>query len=312
MQNYNLLNEIFFETSIFADVTKYADGPDPEEIREVTNVRVATSGNETLSATYSDDTVEPLTINPNSVRVVDGQLLTRNFEESKNPVDASSLIAMKMRAVGRRCETLIFGTNTGTTQAAFQTLANMSVVNPASRNGQIYSLMNSLAVSGANRGARILNPIGVGIVNHLDALVWMVQNTKGIKTLKDIKGMAHYMNLTTALAILRTINNTGGNLYYWDTVSDTITSILLQLPIKIVDDATLLDWQVVTGKMKNFRTKALGGVRFESRVTSLKDNQLEVIAEIFFDGAPINSFKNIPNKNNFTAMLLESDGNYAT
>lgn len=304
----NLLNEIFFDTGIWADITSYQDGADNEEIREITNIRNATAGNETTALVATNDTVETILLNPNRVRAGDMQFCTRNFQESKNPVDASTLLAMKMRSVRRRTEQLIFGSNSGTTQVTFQALTNMTNINPATRDGQIYSIMNNLAISGANRGALVLNPIGQGIKNHIDALNWAIGSTRGIQDVGHMQGFAHYMNFRTAMEIFRTMDTQ--NTYYFNKVTGEMTSLLLNIPIKIVDVGTLLDWQVVTGKMKNVRAKKLNGIKFETNIVSLENNRMEMVAEVFFDAAPINCFKNIPNKNNFTAMLLPSNGVY--
>lgn len=316
----NIIKQLLFETGILADVTMtenaLSSGYVEETLREYYNIRTATVGNETTETVMNDNTADEIKINANNVWVSDGIYISQGFSDVISPINAANIQGMLFRSIYIAIEKQIFGANSGTTDANFILPASCTTLVPSSRNGQCYSLFNNLAVSGVNRGIRMVSNINAANTgwNHIDALNNLIKNTVSAVTNADYQeNFAFYCNLKTANEILTVKTGTGSdNLYYFNKDFKVPTSLGFEIPIKIVDDTTLLDYQVVFGKMKNVIVKMLKPLTFISDRPSAVKKQIELVAEIAFDAAPQTAFKNIPKFNTFTAGLLQADGVYTS
>ncbi len=289
----NLLDDIFYESSILADCTLYPDGPDNEEVRVVTNTRSAVTGNETVAGVYADNTVDAETLNPNRVRIVDVQEVTRNFQETSNAVDSGTMVNMMLRSCINQAETNLVGA--------------VATAVPAGRDGVVYPILNALASTGTNKGALVVPLVTVGVTNHVDAINYLTGQLP-VYDLSDLDKYKVYGNWFTINTILRTLD--ANTQYYFDKETKQIKSVLIDAAMKILSATP--NYRILVANMKRMRVKRLRAIKFESRISSLKDNKAELCVDTFLDALPTFAYKAIPTKNEFRTAVLEADNNYVS
>lgn len=285
-----LLDDLFYNNSILADVTKWPDGEEKEDVTDITNERTAVQGAESQTGTPADNTTVSETLDPSNVSFIDVHDLSRLFKLVENPVNAGIRTAKMLRAIMIQAETAIIGSAASDTRGA----------------NQFYSILNNKASTGTNKGSLALTlsiVAGVRPVNHIDAINHAMSLHSGVFAPEDAKRYTPVVNYATWMRLVRTLD--ANNLPYYDATTDSFPQLVCKPKPRVVSTALAND-VVGLWDLSKYMVKKLAPIQLQS-VFNPQTMQWRTYMEAYMDGTMRMAYKATPTKNAFRHFSLKTD-----
>lgn len=277
-----VMQKYFYETPILQLVTT-SEGTDKLEVRDITNNRAAEAIAETTAPTPADDTVVIDTLDPRKVRLIDSKTITWLLQEIGDPTTSGDMIGRMEFAIRKQIEALVIGATGSDTDGA----------------NQFYSILNSKASSGTNRGSLAVTLTGVGIVNEIDAINYLLGQLP-LDGDQSVATQSVVTNWATKVNVLR--SKDANNLYIGE------KALFNQSGITTI--SSMANNVVLAGDFSNVVLRLLRAPKLTTRIVD--DNTIRLIYDTYGDGTIRFAYKATATKNGFRHGTLETDGNWAS
>lgn len=278
-----VMQKYFYETPILNLATVLGEGTDKVDVRDVTNNRAGEAQGETDALTAVDDTVVIDTLDPRKVRIADSKEITWLLNELGDPTTSGDMFGRMEFSLRKQIEALVIGATASDTDGA----------------KQFYSILNSKASSGTNRGSLAVTLTGVGIVNEIDAINYILgqlplDGDQSVETQTVLANWATKVNVKRA--------KDGDNLYIGEQALFNNSGVTT---VSVMPANTVL-----VGDMSNVVLKFLRSPRLTTRIVD--DNKIKLVYDTYGDGTIRFAYKGTSTKNGFRHGVLETDGNWAS